>query len=67
MSYRLGCTEKDAEVKKAVNEVQEYFNVQEKREWVEWVGKTLILHLHMQITMEKTDMARAEQEELEEL
>jgi hypothetical protein len=39
MSYQLGCTEDDAEVKKAVDEVQEYYDVQEKREWVDWVGK----------------------------
>jgi hypothetical protein len=39
MSYQLGRTEDDAEVKKAVDEVQEYYDVQEKREWVDWAGK----------------------------
>jgi hypothetical protein len=42
MSYHLGCKEEDAEVKKAVDEAQVYFNTQDKREWVEWAGKTLM-------------------------
>jgi hypothetical protein len=58
MSYFLACTEEDAEVKKVVDKAQEYFNVQEKREWVEWVGKTLMLHLHAQIAMEKVYTAK---------
>jgi hypothetical protein len=60
MSYRLGRTEDDAKVKKAVDEAQEYYNAQEKREWVQWVGKVLMPHLHAQIAMEKADAARAE-------
>jgi hypothetical protein len=32
MSYRLRRTEDDTEVKKAVDEVQEYYDAQEKRE-----------------------------------
>jgi hypothetical protein len=36
MSYWLGHTEDDDEVKKAVDKVQEYYDVQDKREWVEW-------------------------------
>jgi hypothetical protein len=67
MSYRLGCTEDNTNMKKVLNKAQEYYNVQEKREWVEWVGKTLMPRLHAQIAMEKVDVARAEQEELEEL
>jgi hypothetical protein len=59
--------EDDAEVKKAVDEVQGVFNMQGKREWVEWVGKTLMPHLHTQIAMEKVDKMRAEQEALEEM
>jgi hypothetical protein len=39
--------------------------VQEKREWVEWAGKTLMLCLHAQIAMEKADVARVEQWEQE--
>jgi hypothetical protein len=39
MSYRLGCTEDNTEVKKVVDEVQEYYNVQDKREWLNWAGK----------------------------
>jgi hypothetical protein len=35
MSYRLGCMEDNAEVKKAVDEVQEYYDMQNKREWVD--------------------------------
>jgi hypothetical protein len=50
--YHLGCTEEDAEVKKVVDEVQGYYDVQEKREWVEWAGKTLMPRLHTQIAME---------------
>jgi hypothetical protein len=30
MSYRLGCTEDDVDVKKAIDEAQEYYNTQEK-------------------------------------
>jgi hypothetical protein len=39
MSYRLGRTEDDAEVKKAVNEAQEYYNAQDRRDWVKWAAK----------------------------
>jgi hypothetical protein len=67
MSYQLGCTEDGTEVKKVVDEAQEYYDAQDKREWVEWAGKTPMLRLHVQIAMEKADMARAEQEELEEM
>jgi hypothetical protein len=35
MFYCLGHMEEDAEVKKAVDEAQEYYNAQDKREWVE--------------------------------
>jgi hypothetical protein len=34
MFYCLGHMEDDTEVKKAVDEAQEYYNTQEKREWV---------------------------------
>jgi hypothetical protein len=67
MSYRLGLTEEDTEVKKVVDEAQAYYDVQEKREWVEWAGKTLMPHLHAQMAMEKVDVVRVEQEELEEM
>jgi hypothetical protein len=39
--------EDDTEVSKVVNKVQEYYNVQDKREWVEWAGKTLMLCLYV--------------------
>jgi hypothetical protein len=42
MSFHLGHTEDNADVKKALNKAQEYYNVQEKRKWVEWAGKTLM-------------------------
>jgi hypothetical protein len=67
MSYQLGWTEDDAEVKKVVDDVQEYYNAQEKREWVEWAGEILMPHLHVQIAMEKADVVRAEQEEAKEM
>jgi hypothetical protein len=67
MSYRLGRTEDDAEVKNAVDKVQGYYNVQDRRNWVEWAGKILMLCLHGQVAMEKADVARAEQEKIEEL
>jgi hypothetical protein len=67
MLYRLVCTEEDAEVKKVVDEAQEYFDTQEKREWVKWARKTLMPQLHVQIAMEKADEMRAEQEALEEM
>jgi hypothetical protein len=38
MSYWLGYTEDDTEVKKAVDEAQEYYNAQDRRDWVEWAG-----------------------------
>jgi hypothetical protein len=38
-----------------------------KWEWVEWAGKTLMPRLHMQITMERADEMRAEQEALGEM
>jgi hypothetical protein len=67
MSYRLGRKEDDAKVSKTVNEAQEYYNAQDKWEWVEWAGKILMLHLHAQIAMGKADTMRAEQEVAEEL
>jgi hypothetical protein len=67
MSYRLGRTEDDAEVKKAVDKAQEYYDVQEKREWVEWVGKVLMPRLHVQIVMEKADTEWAEQDAMDDL
>jgi hypothetical protein len=67
MSYCLGCTEEDAEMQKAVDEVQGVYKAQGKREWVEWAGKTLMPCLHVQMVMEKADVVRAEQEQLEEM
>jgi hypothetical protein len=61
----IGCIEDDTEVKKAVDEAQEYHNVQDKREWVDWAGKILMPHLHVQVAMEKVDAVRVEQEEIE--
>jgi hypothetical protein len=52
--------EDDAEVKKAVDKAQEYYNAQDRRDWVEWVGKVLMPCLHVQITMGKVDVARVE-------
>jgi hypothetical protein len=67
MSYQLERTEEDTEVKKAVDKAQAYYDVQDKREWVEWAGKTLMPRLHAQIVMEKADEMRAEQEQLEDM
>jgi hypothetical protein len=66
MSYHLGCTEDDVDVKKVVDEAQAYYNAQEKREWVE-SGEILMPWLHAQMAMEQADVMRAEQEELEEM
>jgi hypothetical protein len=66
LSYRLGRTEDDVDVKKAVDEAQVYYNAQEKREWVEWAGKILMPRLHAQMAMEQADVMRADQEALEE-
>jgi hypothetical protein len=63
----LECTEEDAKVKKVVDKAQAYYDAQDKREWVEWAGKMLMLHLHAQIVMEKADEMRAEQEQLEDM
>jgi hypothetical protein len=67
VSYHLGHTEDDVDVKKAVDEAQVYYNAQEKREWVEWAGKILMPRLHAQMAMEQVDVMRVEQEELEEM
>jgi hypothetical protein len=66
MSYRLGRTEDDAEVKKAVDEAQQVYDKRSKREWIEWAGKTLMPRLHAQIEMEKVDAMRAEQDAIKE-
>jgi hypothetical protein len=63
----LGRTEDDVNVKKAVDKAQVYYNVQEKREWVEWASKILMPSLHVQMAMEQADAVRAEQEALEEM
>jgi hypothetical protein len=63
----LGHTEDDLDVKKAVDEAQGYYNVQEKQEWVEWAGKILMPRLHAQMAMDQADAMRVEQEELEEM
>jgi hypothetical protein len=60
MSYHLGFTEDDVDVKKVVDEVQGYYDAQDKREWVEWAGKMLMPRLHAQIAVEKADAERAE-------
>jgi hypothetical protein len=59
--------EDNTEASKAVEKAQEYYDVQDKREWVEWAGKILMLRLHAQIVMEKADVERAVQEEADEL
>jgi hypothetical protein len=66
MSYRLGRTEDDAEVRKAVNEAQRVYDKRGKREWIEWASKTLMSRVHAQVEMEKVDMMRAEQDAMEE-
>jgi hypothetical protein len=66
MSYHLECTEEDAEVKKAVDEAQAYYDAQNKREWVEWAGKILMPCLHAQMVMERADTERAEQDAMDE-
>jgi hypothetical protein len=53
MSYRLGRTEDDVDVKNAVDEAQKYYDTQEKREWVEWASKVLMPRLHAQMAMER--------------
>jgi hypothetical protein len=63
MSYHLGRTEDDIDVKNAVDEAQKYYDAQEKREWVKWAGKILMPRLHAQMAMEQVDATRAEQEE----
>jgi hypothetical protein len=67
MSYQLGYMKDDAEVSKAVDEAQEYYNMQDRRDWVEWAGKILMPRLHAQIAMERADAARVEQEEAKEM
>jgi hypothetical protein len=62
LSYRLGRTEDDVDVKKAVDAAQVYYNAQEKRKWVGWVGKILMLRLHAQMAMEQADAIRVEQD-----
>jgi hypothetical protein len=59
--------EDDAEVKKAVDEAQGVFDMQGKRQWVEWAGKTLMSRLHMQMAMEKADVEWVEQDAMDDL
>jgi hypothetical protein len=59
--------EDDTKVSKAINEVQEYYEAQDRQEWVEWAGKILMPCLHVRIEMERADVMRAEQEEEEQL
>jgi hypothetical protein len=66
MLYHLACTEDNAEVRKAVDEAQGVFDMQGKREWVEWAGKTLMPCMHAQMAMERADEMRLEQEALED-
>jgi hypothetical protein len=40
--------------------VQDYFNNQNKREWVEWAGMILMLKLHAEMEMEKVAAKRAQ-------
>jgi hypothetical protein len=49
MSYCLGHTEDNVDIKKAVDEAQAYYNAQEKWEWVERAGKILMPQLHVQM------------------
>jgi hypothetical protein len=65
MSYNLERTEEDAEVKKAVDEVQGVYDAHGKREWVEWVGKMLMPHMHVQMVMERADVERVEQDTID--
>jgi hypothetical protein len=58
--------EDDAKVKKAVDEMQAFYNKHGKQEWVEWAGKMLLPRLHMQIEMERADVIRVEQDAIEE-
>jgi hypothetical protein len=67
MSYQLGHTEDNAKVKKAVDEAQKYYNVQDRRDRVEWAGKMLIPRLHVQMAMEKADAARVEQDMMDKV
>jgi hypothetical protein len=57
--------EDDAEVKKAIDEAQGIYDVHGKQEWVELAGKMLMPHMHVQMAMERADVARAEQEALD--
>jgi hypothetical protein len=66
MSYHLSRTEDDAEVKKAVDEAQGVYDAHGKWEWVEWADKTLMPRMHAQITMEKVEEMRAEQDTIDE-
>jgi hypothetical protein len=66
MSYRLGCTKDNPEVKKVVEEAQAVYDKHGKQEWVEWAGKTLMPRLHVQIEIDRANVMRAEQDVMEE-
>jgi hypothetical protein len=42
--------------------VRDYFNNQDKREWVEWAGNILMLKLHAEVEMEKAAAKRVQVE-----
>jgi hypothetical protein len=51
--------EDDVDMKKAVDNMQEYYDAQDMRHWAKWAEKTLMPHLHAQIAIEKVDTVRA--------
>jgi hypothetical protein len=59
--------EEDTKVQMVVDNTQEYFNTQDKREWVEWAGKMLMPCLHAQIAIEKVDTEWAEQDAMDDM
>jgi hypothetical protein len=74
----LGRTKDNDDIKKVVNEAQAAFNGQEKQEWVDWAGKTLMQRMHTQMELGKWDeditwqqavndeWLRAEEEQIEQ-
>jgi hypothetical protein len=65
-AFSLGLAEDDQDIVAVIEEAWDYFNNQDKKEWVEWAGTILMPKLHAKMEMKKA-VARRVQVETEGL
>jgi hypothetical protein len=65
-AFSLGLAEDDQDIVAVIEEAWDYFNNQDKKEWVEWAGTILMPKLHAKMEMKKA-VARRVQVEAEGL